>query len=104
VANRLALDLNALDDKGRKTVEMQTQLIAKAWQDESFKQRLLDDPKGVVSQELDVDLPDDFTLQCFANDANHQYLVLPPALEVSELTDEQLESIAGGRRRSSLRP
>jgi len=57
---------------------------------------LLDDPKGVVAQELGVSLPDDCTLQCFANDADHQYLVLPPGLETLELTDEQLESVAGG--------
>lgn len=97
VAERLLADLpHEMDAKVRKLAETQAQLVAKAWQDEAFKQRLLRDPKGAVGQELGVGLPAEITLQAYVEDADHQYLILPPAMEDLELTDEQLERVAGG--------
>jgi len=79
-----------------RTVEFHMQLIARAWQDEAFKQRLLHDPKGTVREALGIELPDDLSLDFVADDDTNQYVVLPPEPRDTELTDEQLEQIAGG--------
>jgi len=80
----------------RRIAERQAQLIAKAWQDHTFKQNLLRDAKTTVSQELGVTLPEDLHMHCVADDDEHQYLLIPPVMEGTELSDEQLEAVAGG--------
>ena len=74
----------------------QARLIAKAWRDTSFKQALLQNPAAVVAREFGTALPAEVTMRVFAEDARTQYLVLPPALSDLELSDEQLEQVAGG--------
>jgi hypothetical protein len=39
--------------------EMERRLIEKSLQDESFRQRLLEDPRATMEQELGVQLPPD---------------------------------------------
>jgi hypothetical protein len=82
--------------KTQRALEFQMQLVARAWQDEAFKQCLLRDPKGAVEEELGVDLPDALSLRFVAEDEINQYVILPPELAGMELTDEQLEQVAGG--------
>ena len=77
-------------------VRGQARLIAKAWHDPHFKQALLQDPRAVIEQEFGTPLPAEVTMRVVAEDAHNQYLVLPPTLEEMELTDEQLEQVAGG--------
>jgi len=86
----------ATDEKSRKVMEIQMQLTAKAWQDESFKQRLLHDAKATMVQELGVTLPEVLDIQFFVEDDHHQYVVLPPGVAGKELSDEELETVAGG--------
>ena len=57
---------------------------------------MLRDPATVLQREFGVTLPAEVTVQVVAEDAHTQYLVLPPALDDMELTDEQLELVAGG--------
>jgi hypothetical protein len=92
----LGRHLPAMPEASRKVAEVQIELIAHAWHDETFKQQLLKDAKAVVAELLDVTLPKAFTMRCFADDETNQYLILPPALEEMKLTDEQLEQVAGG--------
>jgi hypothetical protein len=94
---RLLSELPALDDKARKATEFQMQLTARAWRDEPFKHRLLHDAKAAVVQELAVTLPDELNVAVFIADDDHQYVVLPSAaVGGMELSDEQLEAVAGG--------
>jgi hypothetical protein len=93
---RLQRELPDMDEAHRRITERQAQLIAKAWQDHTFKQNLLRDAKATVSQELGVPLPADLHVQCVADDDEHQYLLLPPVMEGTELSDEQLNAVAGG--------
>ncbi len=43
--------------EGSNRAEMERRLIEKSLQDESFRQRLIEDPKGAVEQELGTQLP-----------------------------------------------
>ena len=50
----------------------------------------------MIEREFGAGLPAEVAVQVVAEDAHTQYLVLPPALEDLELSDEQLEQVAGG--------
>jgi hypothetical protein len=88
--------LSAGEAVQQRIIDGQTTLIAKAWHDAAYKQALLRDPKAVVAREFGAPLPAEVSMQVVAEDAHTQYLVLPPALSDLELSDEQLEQVAGG--------
>jgi hypothetical protein len=78
---------------------MEGRLIARSLEDEAFRQRLLDDPKAVVEQELGTRLPEGVQVRAVEETADTIYLVLPgasPAGENNELSDLELETVAGG--------
>ncbi|MCG6136866.1 MAG: NHLP leader peptide family RiPP precursor [Nostoc sp. LLA-1] len=81
--------------------EVQNQLIYHAWQDESFKQELLANPKQVYARELGEELPKYLEIQVMEETENKVYLVLPINPEATianeeELSEEDLETVAGG--------
>jgi hypothetical protein len=68
-------------------------------EDESFRQKLLDDPRGTVEQELGTQLPEGVKVRVEEETAETIYLVLPssePIGEGGELSDQDLEAVAGG--------
>jgi hypothetical protein len=85
---------------GGQRVEMERRLIQRSLEDEDFRQRLLDDPKGTVEQELGGRLREGVEVRAVEETADTIYLVLPSASplggEGGELSDEALESVAGG--------
>jgi hypothetical protein len=80
--------------------EMERRLIEKGLEDESFRQRLLEDPKATVEEELGTRLPEDVRVVAMEEKADTVYLVLPlrstDAQEAGELSDRELEAVAGG--------
>jgi hypothetical protein len=70
-------------------------LIEKAQQDEAFRQRLIDDPAGVVSSEFKLTIPPRTKLTVLEESVNSLYLVLPPRT-TGELNQEQLASVVAG--------
>jgi hypothetical protein len=56
----------------------QAQLIARAWHDPIFKERLLSDPRPAMEEELDIRLPEDLEVTVLEEAADSLYLVLPP--------------------------
>jgi len=76
---------------GRK--ELKEQIIKKAQVDQEFKKALIENPKGAIGQ-LGVQLPEDVEVKVVEESAGVVYLVLP--VNPDELTDEQLEVVAGG--------
>jgi ABC-type hemin transport system ATPase subunit len=44
---------------GGSRAEMERTLVQRSMEDEDFRQRLLDDPKAAVEQELETQLPED---------------------------------------------
>jgi Nitrile hydratase, alpha chain len=84
---------------GGGRAEMERRLVQRSLEDDSFRQRLLDDPKGTVEQELGSRLAESTEVRVVEESADTIYLVLPSASVVGEggeLSDEALESVAGG--------
>jgi hypothetical protein len=78
---------------------MERRLVQRSLEDEEFRQRLLDDPKGTLEQELGSRLAESIEVRVVEESADTIYLVLPSASpfgEGGELSDEALESVAGG--------
>ena len=69
------------------------QLIEKAAEDETFRARLLADPKETVQDELGIEAPEGFTLMVHEETANTSHLVLPPSAKLDEAA---LAEAAGG--------
>lgn len=57
---------------------LQSQVIEKAWQDPSFKAKLLADPKAAIQEALGVVLPDHIKVKTVEENSDEFYLVLPP--------------------------
>ena len=86
--------------EGSGRTQMERRLIEKSLEDESFRQRLMEDPKGAVEQELGTRLPEEVRVVTVEESADTIYLVLPSTpmagAEGVELSDQELESVAGG--------
>jgi hypothetical protein len=86
--------------------EMERRLIEKSLQDEAFRQRLIEDPKGAVEQELGARLPEEVRVVTVEETQDTIYLVLPSTpmagAEGVELSDQQLESVSGGEEDTSI--
>jgi hypothetical protein len=86
--------------QARTKAELEAQIVAKAWQDENFKQELLSNPKAVLEREMGQKSPADFELTVVEETSNHMYIVLPmkPSniKDSQELSEEALETVAGG--------
>jgi hypothetical protein len=84
---------------GGGRAEMERRLIERSIEDESFRQRLLDDPKGTLEQELGRQLPEGVEVRVVEESTDTIYLVLPSASAVGEggeLSEEELDAVAGG--------
>jgi hypothetical protein len=85
---------------GLSRAEFERRLIIRSME-EDFRQKLLDDPKGTLEQELGTRLPKAVRVVAVEETADTIYLVLPFSSPVGgeggELSDEALESVAGGQ-------
>jgi hypothetical protein len=82
---------------GEGRAEWERTIVQRGIEDEEFRQRLLDDPKGAVEQELGSALPEGIQVRVVEESADTIYLVLPSASVVGgELSDQDLEEVAGG--------
>jgi hypothetical protein len=79
--------------------EMERRLLEKSLEDEAFRQRLVEDPKGAVEEELGTRLPEDVRVVALEETQDTIYLVLPgtpmAGAEGVELADQELESVSG---------
>jgi hypothetical protein len=85
-------------EQKRTRREFESELIAKVWKDEAFKQELLINPKAIYEQYLEQKLPENLQIHVVEENAQNLYLVIPKAPQISEeLSDKALETIAGGK-------
>ena len=83
--------------------DIESHIINRATADAEFRASLIADPRAALEQEIGLSVPADFTLTVIEETANSMSLVLPPAQ--GELSDMELEGVAGGKGESSgVRP
>jgi|1186.fasta_scaffold662922_2 Nitrile hydratase, alpha chain len=70
------------------------QIVAQAWADDAFKERLLAEPKAVL-QEHGILVPAGSGVRVLEPPEQAVYFVLPPRPR-GELTDEQLDRVVAG--------
>jgi hypothetical protein len=61
--------------KARKNLE--AEIIAKAWEDELFRQELLSNPKEAIAKTLGTKLAENLEVRVVQEAPNNLYLVLP---------------------------
>ena len=86
---------------GGGRAEVERTLVRRSVEDEGFRRRLLEDPKGTVEQELGTPLPEGVEVRAVEETPDTVYLVLPSASPGfagggAELSEEDLEAVAGG--------
>jgi hypothetical protein len=77
------------EEQGKKM----SQLIAKCWADEGFKQKVLADPAATLKAE-GVELPAGLSLKAHENTEKVVHLIIPA--KPTDLSDEDLDKVAAG--------
>ena len=73
--------------------ELRERLIEKAATEETFRARLISDPKAAVQEEFGLTIPAEFNIMVHEDVADTAHLVLPPSAKLSEA---DLQAVAGG--------
>lgn len=77
--------------------DLETRLVEKCWKDQEFKKAVINDPKGILERYTGQKLPEQLRIFIHEEDPNTLHFSIPPAPEkLSELSDEELERVAGG--------
>lgn len=71
-------------------------MMTKAKEDPAFRQLCLDNPGAAIKEVSGMDLPDGFKLNVIENEGASLTVVLPDLVSPQELSEEQLEDVAGG--------
>jgi hypothetical protein len=79
--------------------ETERSIVQRSIEDEAFRQRLIENPKAAVEDELGARLPEEVRVMVVEETADTIYLVLPSASplggEGGELSDRALEAVVG---------
>ena len=73
--------------------ELRERLVERAVADETFRSRLLSDPRATIGAELELEVPPGFTVEVHEESADVAHVVLPP---LRALDDAGLEQVVGG--------
>jgi hypothetical protein len=86
------------DQGGTDPRETHRKIIRRSMEDEFFRQELLRNPKSTLERELGAPLPEGVDVRAVEDTADTVHLVLPSKSlsERGELSDEDLDAVAGG--------
>jgi len=73
--------------------ELEAQVIARAWADEGFRQRLQSDPRAALTEETGISIPESIKIEVVEETPEKAYLVIP--MNRVAISDEELD-VAGG--------
>lgn len=76
--------------------KLDRQVIERAMTDPDFRESLQGDPKATLEAEYGIRIPEQAEVKVLEEDANTHFFVLPPAPIMGELSEEELEAVAGG--------
>ncbi len=72
-------------------------LISKFAMDPQYRDAMINDPKGVVERQLNTKLPTDVKIKAAVETADTAYVVVPYIAKEGELSDADVEKVAGGK-------
>ena len=78
--------------------KLEQQLIEKAMKNESFRKQLIKNPGAAIEAETGMKIPEMIKIHVLEEDYQSFYIILPAQKRESEdeLTDAELEHVAGG--------
>jgi hypothetical protein len=71
------------------------ELFARCWKDEAFRKRFKSEPAAVLDEE-GFDVPEGIKVKVIENSPNEMNIVLPANPESMELSDSEMDQVAGG--------
>lgn len=76
-------------------------VITRSWSDDSFKQRLINDPMTTLQEEK-VQIPLGILVKVVENNDKEFHIVLPPKPNDSKLSDAQIEQMTASSFRNGI--
>ena len=80
------------------------QVIARATKDPDYRRQLLADPRAALGQAFGQELPAHVQVKVIEQEPDTIYLLLPREAASQELSEEELDSVAGGLMATSYPP
>ena len=79
--------------------QFEQKLIEKAMKDEAFRKLLIENPGAAIEAETGMKIPETMKIKVLEEEPNTFYLILPQnpvGIDEIELSDVELEAVAGG--------
>ncbi len=81
--------------------DLEAKLVSLAWEDESFKEKLIANHKATIEEKFGISFPDEMNISIAEETDSEMTIVLPPTPQAEEgseeLTADDLTAVAGGR-------
>jgi Nitrile hydratase, alpha chain len=74
--------------------DLEAKIVARAWADEGFRQRLKTDPRATVAEETGISVPASVQIEVVEETPEKAYLVIP--MNRVAVSDEELDMASGG--------
>jgi Nitrile hydratase, alpha chain len=73
--------------------DLEARIVARAWADERFRERLKADPRAAVAEETGITVPESVALEVLEETPDKAFLVIPSNRVT--MADEQLDAAGG---------
>jgi hypothetical protein len=74
--------------------ELEAKVVARAWADEDFRERLRTDPHAAVAEETGIRVPESIEIEVLEETPEKGYLVIP--LNRVAISEDELDVVSGG--------